>query len=387
MTSWKYKAGLGLIGAFVIIWVASAEVTQRIFEEYEQPFAITYVGVSLMAIFLPISVCKDWIFRAVKKCSYKKLHDRNLFLESPAGLYIPLRMNEVNHNPMEALKIYPLTGMDLNAAEEGSTFTSDGHEDGFPALEKSHDLSSLQIIKYSFYLAPVWFITEYLSNSALANTSVASTTVLTSTSGLFTLFFGALICQDTINVSKVAAVVISMTGVAMTTTGKTWALDEKLNISETRRHTITGDIFGLLSAVSYGLFTVLLKKFNGSERDKVHVEKFFGYIGLFSLIGLWWFIWPLNALGIEPQFKFPNSARIREALFINGIVGSVVSDFLWALSVVWTTPLVATIGMSLTIPLAMIADILIHGRHFSAMYILGCFQVFAGFVIANLSDK
>lgn len=91
-----------------------------------------------------------------------------------------------------------------------------------------------------------------------------------------------------------------------------------------------------------------------------------------------------------------------------------------ALSVVWTTPLVATLGMSLTIPLAMLADMVIHGRHYSAIYILGCIQVesfffpsqylayyihnqemetsltdrvvnwiqvFAGFIIANLSDK
>lgn len=87
---------------------------------------------------------------------------------------------------------------------------------------------------------------------------------------------------------------------------------------------------------------------------------------------------------------------------------------------VWTTPLVATLGMSLTIPLAMVADMMIHGRHYSAIYILGStqvtkqtqilstpeeneeclaaqefeqicvcvflFQVFAGFVIANISD-
>jgi hypothetical protein len=46
-----------------------------------------------------------------------------------------------------------------------------------------------------------------------------------------------------------------------------------------------------------------------------------------------------------------------------------------ALSVVWTTPLVATLGMSLTIPLAMLADMVIHGRRYSAIYIFGCIQV------------
>lgn len=73
---------------------------------------------------------------------------------------------------------------------------------------------------------------QYLSNSALANTSVASTTVLTSTSGLFTLFFGALSGHDSINVTKIVAVLVSMTGVAMTTVGKTWAPDEMLSVSE-----------------------------------------------------------------------------------------------------------------------------------------------------------
>lgn len=45
-----------------------------------------------------------------------------------------------------------------------------------------------------------------------------------------------------------------------------------------------------------------------------------------------------------------------------------------ALSVVWTTPLVATLGISLTIPLAMVADMLVHGRQYSAVYIIGCIQ-------------
>lgn len=67
---------------------------------------------------------------------------------------------------------------------------------------------------------------QYLSNAALARTSVASTTVLSSTSGLFTLFIGVLLGQDSINVAKVIAVFVSMAGVAMTTMGQTWAADE-----------------------------------------------------------------------------------------------------------------------------------------------------------------
>lgn len=73
---------------------------------------------------------------------------------------------------------------------------------------------------------------QYLSNAALARTSVASTTVLSSTSGLFTLFIGALLGQDTLNLSKVVAVFVSMAGVVMTTLGKTWAADDsQLNSS------------------------------------------------------------------------------------------------------------------------------------------------------------
>ncbi|KAK7273823.1 hypothetical protein RIF29_14887 [Crotalaria pallida] len=55
---------------------------------------------------------------------------------------------------------------------------------------------------------------------------VASTTVLSSTSGLFTLFIGAFLGQDSLNVAKVVAVFVSIAGVVMTTLGKTWATDD-----------------------------------------------------------------------------------------------------------------------------------------------------------------
>jgi len=33
---------------------------------------------------------------------------------------------------------------------------------------------------------------------------------------------------------------------------------------------------------------VLLKKFTGEEGERADVQKLFGYIGLFTLVALWW---------------------------------------------------------------------------------------------------
>lgn len=46
---------------------------------------------------------------------------------------------------------------------------------------------------------------------------------------------------------------------------------------------------------------MLLKKFAGEEGEEVDVQKLFGYVGLFTLVALWWLGKPLLETFIFPD--------------------------------------------------------------------------------------
>lgn len=111
------------------------------------------------------------------------------------------------------------------------------------------------------------------------------------------------------------------------------------------------------------------------------MQLLFGFLGLFNLVLFWPGFFLLHATGIETFHAPPLNVLV--ALTVNGFFGSVISDFLWARSVLLTSPLIATMGLSLTIPLAMGVDVVLHGHVFSALYLLGSGSVISGFVLVN----
>jgi solute carrier family 35 protein F5 len=90
----------------------------------------------------------------------------------------------------------------------------------------------------------------------------------------------------------------------------------------------------------------------------------------------------LHYSGLE-VFVMPSSS-VWGFLILNGFL-SVFSDYLWARSILITSPLLATIGLSLTIPVAMVWDFAFNGKAFAALYFVGSVLVVAGFVVVNLS--
>lgn len=71
-------------------------------------------------------------------------------------------------------------------------------------------------------------------------------------------------------------------------------------------------------------------------------------------------------------------------IVLNGFCDNVFSDYLWARSVVLTSPTVATIGMSITIPLAMISDYLLGNGGPTPISLFGAFLVVVGFLLVNI---
>lgn len=132
----------------------SIDVLQKIFLQYKQPFAITYLGTSLMVIYLPIALCKDWISRLLGMNSFKKLHSDNNPLLDSSILHVPLRMNDMEQNFEENLGSYCEKDTNLGDPEKQQSLNCKIQDN------KSQGLSKLEVIRCSLYLAPIWFVTE-----------------------------------------------------------------------------------------------------------------------------------------------------------------------------------------------------------------------------------
>lgn len=150
---------------------------------------------------------------------------------------------------------------------------------------------------------------------------------------------------------------------------------------------ILGDILALSGAIMYALYTVVIKRLVEplceKYQEKFSMTLFFGWVGIMNFLFLWPFTVLLNGVGFEP-FSWPSNENWG-FLLLNALLGTVLSDVLWAKAVVLTTPVIATVVLSLEIPLSMAADAVFHAKAFTWAYYLGCTLLMTSLIVVNIN--
>jgi solute carrier family 35 protein F5 len=168
----------------------------------------------------------------------------------------------------------------------------------------------------------LWFLANYFAVACLQFTTVGSTTILTSTSGVWTLIFGALIRVERFTLRKALGVFASLIGVILISrvdlsSSSPTTPDDAITPSDggndpysskTPAEIALGDAMAALSAIVYGVYTIVMKKQVGDE-SRVNMQLFFGLVGLFNVFLLWPGFILLHVLDIE-RFSLPSENRI-----------------------------------------------------------------------------
>jgi len=114
------------------------------------------------------------------------------------------------------------------------------------------------------------------------------------------------------------------------------------------------------------------------------MQLFFGFVGLFNILTCWPIGVVLHFTGVE-TFELPHTSRAITALLVNmGITWS--SDYIYVLAMLKTTPLVVTVGLSLTMPLAVVGDFIL-AKPAKVQVIIGAAIVLLSFVMVGLEDS
>jgi len=256
-------------------------------------------------------------------------------------------------------------------------------------------LGLIPTARLSLAFCILWFTANYFAISCLQYTTVASATVLTSTASVWTLLIGALTGAEKFTWKKLCGVLASLAGIILISQVDLSAQDEEAGKSKRALDVFPdkppyqlalGDALALLSAVIYGFYTITLKKTTMSVHPKsIHMPTFFGFVGIFNIILLVPLFPILHYTGMEP-FSFPPTSYIWMILLVNSI-SSLLSDICWAYAMVFTSPLVVTVGLSLTIPLSLVGQMVIQERFESWVYWVGAGIVVGSFVFVDHEEK
>jgi len=279
------------------------------------------------------------------------------------------RQKNINYQPL---------ALDVSSEHESLTAQS--------LREADNRLTPEETARLAAYFCFLWFAANWTLNAALAYTSVASATVLSSMSGIFTLAVGRIFRVETLTLMKIGAVFTSFGGVVLVSLSDSSSSPvPKLNANGQPINlvAILGDILALFSALFYAMYLIFLKV-QIKEESRIDMQLFFGYVGLFNISLCWPVALLLHWLGVE-SLELPGTTEAVVAILINMFI-TLTSDYLYVVAMLKTTPLVVTVGLSLTIPLAMVGDYFL-GKPATFQVLVGAVLVTGAFIVVGVENS
>ncbi|RDW62979.1 DMT family transporter [Aspergillus mulundensis] len=377
--------GICLLLIVVILWTASNFLASTIFADdtYSKPFFVTYLNTSIfiLPLFTIISSRLWGLFRAGKL--YQIHSFENL-----------LQQFDSQFSDAESERILSRDDDTFPDAEHGQGHDVRGawntpRRDSATKVNGNEKLGLKETAKLSFHFCLLWFTANYFSMACLQYTTVGSTTILTSTSGVWTLIFGAMLRVEKFTLRKLLGVVASLLGIILISRVDLSATDPNPGSqdgggsrfpSKSPGEIALGDAMAAFSAVMYGVYTIVLKRQVGDE-SRVNMQLFFGLVGVFNMFLLWPGFVILHLTGVE-RFALPDTSRVWTIILVNAL-SSLLSDICWAYAMLLTSPLVVTVGLSLTIPLSLVGQIFLQGEYATPLYWVSATVVFVSFLVVN----
>ncbi|KAI9816844.1 MAG: hypothetical protein M1827_001489 [Pycnora praestabilis] len=377
--------GLVLLLITVFLWTGSSFLASTIFADnsYSKPYFVTYINTSFFAVALiPIFA--------------KRIHE-----DRRSG--VPFRLSTFwNWSSKRYLQVsdgedHSFLKPDDEEFRHRRTRSPSGRllfEDSMgnsQSLEGEKPvegtLDTWETMKLSLEFCLLWFLANYFTAACLTYTTVSSATILTSTSSVWTLLIGAVLRVEKFTIKKLLGVLASLAGIILISTVDLSGDNDENRGSfphKSQRQIAVGDGLAFVSAILYGFYTILMKKRIGDE-GRVNMPLFFGLVGLFNVLLLWPGFIILHYTG-EEVFELPPTKRILAIVLINS-ASSLFSDFCWAYAMLLTSPLVVTVGLSLTIPLSLVGQMILSSQYSGIAYWIGAGIVFLSFIFINHEAK
>lgn len=220
--------------------------------------------------------------------------------------------------------------------------------------------------RLALQFAPMWLIANWTFNASLCRscgtgTSVSNSTLLSASSSVFTFVFSIMFLGDAFSPLKMLCALLNLGGVALLVLNDGSSDDGGSPM-------LAGDLMAVFSAACMAGYSVQLKRMLPAQQaeaengEKVVMPMLFGFLGVAAAViclPLFFAAIALKCKGwsnLELLQELMSRPHIFGALTINGLLGTVLSDLLWARAVVLTSPLVANLGIGFTIPLAFAVD-------------------------------